>query len=323
MILKNKKSILFLSLSSLFLLFGCTDKESDKDKDNNTDSALVESTSESNLNNYNEYVNLESILNAGYAVENYLNDYNLNWWSYKVDGVNSLLLSDKKGSYYSNNSDVNYYGVRIGDNSQSVKKLLGEPLEYYKKGNNLYDIKSEEYFSYEIEGNYVTYFFDNVEGDVVKNVLIIPVSTENSKDGYYNEDSGSETYISSLENLMVELINSDRRNNGLKELIYDKTLNSTARNHSQDMINNNYFAHENLKGESVKDRMIADGFRGYSLYGENIAYGQFNSIYAHEALMNSEGHRKNILEERYSHVGVGVAINSDNLPYFTINFYSK
>lgn len=322
MIFKNKKYLLFLSLSGL-LLFGCTDTENAPISNLDDSNTSINSPSESDLNTHIKYDSLDSLISSSYVLGNYVNDYNLNWWSYGNNEDKSLLLTDKKGSFFSNNSKVNYYGVKIGDNIESVKSLLGEPLEYYKKGNNLYDIKSNEYFSYEIKGNYVTYFFDNIKGGIVRNVLIVPVSTENSKDGYYSSDRKSETYLSSLENLMVELINSDRRIHGLKELTYDKTLNSTTRKHSQDMIDNNYFAHENLKGESVKDRMVADGFIGYSLYGENIAYGQFNSIYAHEALMNSKGHRKNILEERYSHVGIGVAINSENLPYFTINFYSK
>jgi uncharacterized protein YkwD len=56
--------------------------------------------------------------------------------------------------------------------------------------------------------------------------------------------------------------------------------------------------------------------------GENLAYGQFSSIFAHEGLMNSLGHRENILQENYKYLGIGVAFNNESEPYYTENFYS-
>ena len=62
------------------------------------------------------------------------------------------------------------------------------------------------------------------------------------------------------------------------------------------MLDNNYFDHINKQGETPFDRMEKEGVK-YISAGENIASGQFNAIYAHEALMNSKGHRKNILRK--------------------------
>ena len=61
----------------------------------------------------------------------------------------------------------------------------------------------------------------------------------------------------------------------------------------------------------------------YTMAGENLAYGQTSSIFAHEGLMNSLGHRENILQAKYEYLGVGVSFNGDNHPYYTENFYTK
>ena len=65
----------------------------------------------------------------------------------------------------------------------------------------------------------------------------------------------------------------------------------TARKHSLDMAENDYFSHENKQGKSPFDRMKDDGIR-FRGAGENLAYGQSSSIFAHEGLMNSRPPRK-------------------------------
>ncbi|MEH7383070.1 CAP domain-containing protein [Bacillus sp. JJ1533] len=88
------------------------------------------------------------------------------------------------------------------------------------------------------------------------------------------------------------------------------------------MAENNYFSHTNLQGLSPFDRMLEDEIL-FSIAGENLAYGQFSSIFAHEGLMNSMGHRENILKKEYKYLGVGVAFNTESHPYYTENFYTK
>lgn len=85
---------------------------------------------------------------------------------------------------------------------------------------------------------------------------------------------------------------------------------------------NQYFNHTNLEGQSPFDRMKEDDF-SFHLAGENLAYGQYSSIFAHEGLMNSLGHRENILRKDYEYLGVGVAFNDKSQPYYTQNFYAK
>ena len=66
--------------------------------------------------------------------------------------------------------------------------------------------------------------------------------------------------------------------------------------------------------------MINGGLQ-FSVGAENLAMGTETVIQAHEALMNSKGHRNNILLDRVTHAYVGVHFNSSNSPYITINMY--
>lgn len=117
---------------------------------------------------------------------------------------------------------------------------------------------------------------------------------------------------------MLELVNRDRRRYGLAELSMNLTARPVARAHSRDMFARGYFAHINPDGLDPFDRMQAGGVR-YSYAGENLAYAP-TVFSAHEGLMNSPGHRANILRPEFKTVGIGVI---DGGPYgqmFTQNF---
>ena len=94
---------------------------------------------------------------------------------------------------------------------------------------------------------------------------------------------------------MFDLTNATRVEHGLHPLSWDDHVKLTARDHSTDMAINQYFDHTNLKGESPFDRMEEDQI-SFRTAGENLAAGQISSIFAHEGLMNSIGHRENILQ---------------------------
>jgi len=103
---------------------------------------------------------------------------------------------------------------------------------------------------------------------------------------------------------MIELVNKERIKHGLKPLQFDTELVPVARAHSQDMFAKGYFAHDNLEGKDPFDRMRAAGIRFQSA-GENLALAQTVEI-AHVNLMNSPGHRANILNPAFGRVGIGI-----------------
>jgi uncharacterized protein YkwD len=108
----------------------------------------------------------------------------------------------------------------------------------------------------------------------------------------------------SLEAKMLELINAERAKEGLKPLKADRELAMVARAHSNDMFVKGYFAHENLEGKSPFDRMRAAHIK-FRKAGENLALAQTLQL-AHTNLMNSPGHRANIMNPGFGRVGIGV-----------------
>lgn len=107
-----------------------------------------------------------------------------------------------------------------------------------------------------------------------------------------------------LEAKMLELINHERQQEGLHPLTADTALTGVARRHSQDMFARGYFAHISPDGVTPADRVRAAGIR-YLITGENLALGPTLTI-CHTGLMNSPGHRANILHKSYGRVGIGI-----------------
>lgn len=103
---------------------------------------------------------------------------------------------------------------------------------------------------------------------------------------------------------MINLVNQARAANGLPALQVDMQLVKLARMKSQDMITNNYFGHTSPT-YGTPGQMLTNAGVKYRAAGENIA-GNRSVEAAHTALMNSSGHRANILGKSYTHVGIGV-----------------
>lgn len=106
------------------------------------------------------------------------------------------------------------------------------------------------------------------------------------------------------EEKMLELVNREREKEGLRPLKFDEHLRDVARMHSQEMFQLGYFGHNSPTHGSPFDRMREEGVR-FALAGENLAYAP-NVQIAHEGLMNSPGHRANILRGEFGRVGIGV-----------------
>lgn len=107
-----------------------------------------------------------------------------------------------------------------------------------------------------------------------------------------------------LEARMLALVNEERAKQGLKPLVADPELTQVARQHSADMFARGYFSHYSPEGKSPFDRMHDAGVK-YSTAGENLALAPTLTI-AHNGLMNSPGHRANILRPQFGRVGIGV-----------------
>ena len=128
-----------------------------------------------------------------------------------------------------------------------------------------------------------------------------------------------DTSVTSYEQDVILLVNEIRKENGLKALTYDWELGRVARYKSQDMKDNKYFAH-NSPVYGTPFQMIKNFGISYRSAGENIAKGYATPQAVVNGWMNSSGHRTNILNASYTHIGVGYVAGGN---YWTQMFISK
>ncbi len=110
----------------------------------------------------------------------------------------------------------------------------------------------------------------------------------------------------SAEQGMLRLVNLERMDRGLKPLEFDESLRDLARDYSADMFRRGYFSHYTPDNPSLSpfDRMENAGIIFLSA-GENLALAP-TTTYAMQGLMNSPGHKANILSEDFGKIGIGV-----------------
>lgn len=125
--------------------------------------------------------------------------------------------------------------------------------------------------------------------------------------------------ISNIAQQVIDLTNAQRRQNGLPDLKADTQLTGVAQKKSEDMQQKHYFSHTSPTYGSPFDMMRDFGVT-YTSAGENIAQGQPTPQEVVQAWMNSEGHRKNILSNNFTHIGIGYEQNGN---YWTQMFIGK
>jgi uncharacterized protein YkwD len=103
---------------------------------------------------------------------------------------------------------------------------------------------------------------------------------------------------------VFDLTNAARRQSGCGPLSLDDSLVKAAGQHASDMVRRHYTDHSDPEGKSAFDRMEAAGFHG-SAMGENIAAGYDTAQRVFAGWMQSDGHRKNILNCNYNKIGIG------------------
>lgn len=105
------------------------------------------------------------------------------------------------------------------------------------------------------------------------------------------------------------LLNAERTKRGLAPLTSNALLHTAARAHSNDMAQNNFFDHVGSDGSTFSERITDAGY-DWSAAAENIAAGYSTPADVVEGWMNSTGHRNNILNANYVHIGIGYVYRS-------------
>jgi len=167
-------------------------------------------------------------------------------------------------------------------------------------------------------------YIDNFDSEKIKGNNFIEKTTNEIVDTLnHNVD------VSLIELEINTLINGERTQRGLSILGLEDMVSNVARMHSQDMLDNNFFDHVNLKGEDPTLRGTKSGVTCYKDYGsyytegfaENIGGTPFGnvigcgSVYSEKSIaecmvdgwMGSQGHKDNILTSDYDETGIGIA----------------
>jgi uncharacterized protein YkwD len=143
--------------------------------------------------------------------------------------------------------------------------------------------------------------FDDAISRSINKLTVHPKSDETVKLSF---TVSSSTVRTDLEAQMLAMVNEERRKAGLPALKPDPELTRVARAHSKDMFARGYFSHFTLEGKTLADRLKAGGV-SFLNAGENLALAPTIRL-AHSNLMNSPGHRANILNQSFGRLGIGV-----------------
>lgn len=143
--------------------------------------------------------------------------------------------------------------------------------------------------------------FGEVAKETAKRIVVKPEAGETVDLHYTVTETKARP---DLEAQMLALVNEERTQRGLKPVRYDEGLTPVARAHSADMFARGYFSHYTPEKKDPFDRMDKAGIT-FRTAGENLALGRTLKI-CHDGLMNSPGHKANILNPSFGRLGIGI-----------------
>lgn len=216
------------------------------------------------------------------------------------DNINSDLLSDTNNYDNFNEKDYendNNENVINDGNIDDLKEIIIEDNKLHEEVNETKQDKNEQN--------------DNKCTSSDNNISLKPNDEKPSQDNLQDINNKENNFLSQVEQLIFNKVNEERSKNAVASLSYSSTMEKYARIKSKDMGDKNYFDHADLNGNYITSKMKSDGVK-YSAWAENIAY--ISGVTDANALadkfmtnwMNSSGHRKNILSNSYTSIGVGV-----------------
>ena len=147
--------------------------------------------------------------------------------------------------------------------------------------------------------------FSPIFGEAAKetmNRIMVKPETDETVQLHYTVESPE--IRADLEAQMLVLVNQERTKRGIPPVKADPQMTMVARAHSRDMFARGYFSHYTPENKDPFDRMKKAGVK-FLTAGENLALGRTLKI-CHEGLMNSPGHKANILNPAYGRLGIGI-----------------
>lgn len=218
------------------------------------------------------------------------------------------LVSSDYSKTTDNSQNVSYLEYQTLDKngtiSESVVNLRGGPGTNFKSYKKLYRNDNVKIIG-KINNWYVAITNDNTVGMIRDDLLSLQESSNDN----------SESTLPNTAETVLSLINDLRKQNNIEPLKVNELLNSTAQTKAQDMVKNDYFAHESPTYGSPFIMMKNAGIT-YKTAGENIA-GNSSVENAVNLWMESDLHSQNILSNAYNYVGIGIE-KSDTYGYVIV-----
>jgi uncharacterized protein YkwD len=146
--------------------------------------------------------------------------------------------------------------------------------------------------------------FNSIFGPIAKQSLTFLTVKPEEKGSIPLEFTQSQLTVDyESEQKMFQLVNQERVKFGVQPLVWDEKQAQVGRSHSKDMFERGYFSHYSPEGKDVGDRLEEVDI-SYTVAGENLALAP-DVTRAHTGLINSEGHRRNILDPAFRIIGIG------------------
>lgn len=177
--------------------------------------------------------------------------------------------------------------------------------DFYNTNRNIYSEVFEDSISFNDNKRDVIVYYNEMNEEI--NAVFIYVDIDDYKSFLFSDELlyGKQ---------MMYLLNHERKIRNLSKLINNPILSITSKNYSETMIINNHFAHSDLENKSPMERIENLGIK-LIFVGENLVRGiEMDPFDAHNKLVNSAGHIKNIVDPNFSHLGIGTTI-IDNVTY--------
>jgi len=184
--------------------------------------------------------------------------YGTTWYTYYDKDYNNFIMvsyiKDRVNALYTNQNLISSKSkIKYSTPKDVVRNRLGEPIDYIKKGRFRFQVKSDEYDIFHKGYIYTTVFYDKHRSNGVTALLQVSENMENRLRRQYGPPSKS--LEESFELQDFDLVNTERKQHGLNTLKYSGQVSDTARKHSINMVEKNYFDHNDKEGRSPFDRL--------------------------------------------------------------------
>ncbi len=220
----------------------------------------------------------------GFIIDNLTNKIPAGYHSHRLNRIMGVIPGMINGFLYALIITACFLILPFGRKIQNATRqsLLARQFSYY-----LHEIQV-----------YMAPILDEIKEGMI---TVTPGSSKFIKLGFEVENADVRR---DLEAQMLILINKERAKKNLGPLQADPELAEVARKHSEDMFRRGYFSHFSPEKKDPFDRIKAAKV-SFLTAGENLALAQTLAL-AHTGLMNSPGHRANILHPSFGRVGIGI-----------------